>query len=74
MAGHNKSLLQDPALMRYADVNANRHKYFRFTSRTAWIAFAYVIAFPSFMGFLAYTTDGKYDMRGKRRGDTIVEF
>ncbi|KAK0125224.1 hypothetical protein ONS96_009081 [Cadophora gregata f. sp. sojae] len=52
----------------------NRHKYFRWTGRTARITFAYVVAFPALIGYLAYTTDGKWDMRGKRRGDTIVEY
>jgi len=53
---------------------ANRYKYFRWTSRTARISFAYVVAFPAFIGYWAYVTDGKWEMRGKRRGDTISEF
>ncbi|EPQ66392.1 hypothetical protein BGT96224_2538 [Blumeria graminis f. sp. tritici 96224] len=51
----------------------NRYKYFRWTGRTARITFAYVVVVPSILGYLAYKTDGKYDMRGKRRGDTIYE-
>lgn len=35
----------------------NRHKYFRWTGRTARITFAYMVAFPAFIGYLAYTTD-----------------
>lgn len=35
----------------------NRHKYFRLTGRTARITFAYVVAFPAFIGYWAYTTD-----------------
>jgi hypothetical protein len=35
----------------------NRHKYFRWTGRTARITFAYVVAFPALIGYLAYTTD-----------------
>lgn len=35
----------------------NRHKYFRWTTRTARITFAYMVAFPAFIGYLAYTTD-----------------
>jgi hypothetical protein len=38
-------------------MHANRHKYFRWTPRTAGITFAYVVAFPAFVGYLAYTTD-----------------
>ncbi|KAL2357017.1 hypothetical protein BJ546DRAFT_424476 [Cryomyces antarcticus] len=74
MAGHNNSLAMDPALVRYANLDTNRAKYFRWTGRTARITFAYVVLVPSMFGYLAYTTDGKYDMRGKRRGDTIAEF
>ena len=35
----------------------NRHKYFRWTGRTARITFAYVVMFPAFIGYWAYTTD-----------------
>jgi hypothetical protein len=35
----------------------NRHKYFRWTGRTARITFAYVVAFPAFIGYWAYVTD-----------------
>ena len=39
------------------DMMVNRHKYFRWTGRTARITFAYMVAFPAFIGYLAYTTD-----------------
>ncbi|KAL3423622.1 hypothetical protein PVAG01_05369 [Phlyctema vagabunda] len=74
MAGHNPSLAMDPALIKYNNMHMNRHKYFRWTRRTAGITFAYVVVVPSILGYLAYSTEGKWDMRGKRRGDTIVEF
>ena len=35
----------------------DRYKYFRWTGRTAWITFAYVVAFPTLIGYFAYTTD-----------------
>jgi hypothetical protein len=35
----------------------NRHKYFRWTGRTARITFAYMVAFPALIGYIAYTTD-----------------
>lgn len=35
----------------------NRHKYFRWTPRTAWITFAYVVVVPSIVGYVAYQTD-----------------
>ena len=39
------------------DMFTNRHKYFRWNARTARITFAYVVAFPALIGYLAYTTD-----------------
>lgn len=39
------------------DMMVNRHKYFRWTGRTARITFAYVVAVPALIGYLAYTTD-----------------
>ncbi|CCU80302.1 unnamed protein product [Blumeria hordei] len=74
MAGHHPTpLTQDPAMVKYNNMWINRYKYFRWTGRTARITFAYVVVVPSILGYLAYKTDGMYDMRGKRRGDTIYE-
>ncbi|KAK3079575.1 hypothetical protein LTS18_004506, partial [Coniosporium uncinatum] len=67
-------LAMDPALVKYANMNVNRMKYFRWTQKTAWITIAYVIAVPAMFGYMGYVTDGKWDMRGKRRGDTISEY
>ncbi|OBT85788.1 hypothetical protein VE02_05827 [Pseudogymnoascus sp. 03VT05] len=72
MAGPHASI--DPAYIKYNNMIINRHKYFRWTKRTAFISFAYVIAFPAFVGYWAFVTDGKLEFRGKRKGDTIVEF
>ncbi|KAI9850934.1 MAG: hypothetical protein M1838_004820 [Thelocarpon superellum] len=74
MAGHNNAVTLDPALVKYANMYVNRHKYFRWTPRTAWLTFAYVVAVPSIVGYLAYSTEGKWEFRGKRRGDLISEF
>lgn len=40
-----------------ADMIVNRHKYFRWTKRTAFLSFAYVVAFPAFVGYWAFVTD-----------------
>ncbi|KAF7879515.1 hypothetical protein EAF04_000711 [Stromatinia cepivora] len=74
MAGHNHSLAMDPALVKYNNMFTNRHKYFRWTGRTAGITFVFGAVIPSIVGYLAYTTEGKWEMRGKRRGDVIAEF
>ncbi|KAF2799654.1 hypothetical protein K505DRAFT_320978 [Melanomma pulvis-pyrius CBS 109.77] len=55
-------------------MTTNRHKYFRWTPRTAWLTFAYVIVVPATLGVAGYMVEGKWDMRGKRRGDLISEF
>jgi hypothetical protein len=34
-----------------------RHEYFRWTPRTAWLSFAYVIAVPSAFLYMAFKTE-----------------
>ncbi|KAE8379566.1 hypothetical protein BDV26DRAFT_259068 [Aspergillus bertholletiae] len=74
MAGPSKSLVLDPALQKYYEVNANRYKYFRWTPRNAWFSFLYMALIPGTLGYVAYKTEGKYHFRGKLRGDTIEEW
>ena len=38
-------------------MNVNRHKYFRWTPRTAWLTFAYVVVVPAMFGYLGFVTD-----------------
>ncbi|KAF2873983.1 hypothetical protein BDV95DRAFT_604199 [Massariosphaeria phaeospora] len=64
----------DPALVKWNNMMVNRHKYFRWTPRTAWLTFAYVVVVPTMLGVAGYMTEGKYEFRGKRRGDLIVEY
>jgi len=73
MAGHN-SVHMDPALVKYANMFVKRHEYFKWTPRTAWLSVVYVIAVPSAFLYMAFKTEGKWDFRGKLRGDTIAEF
>ncbi|KAF2396401.1 hypothetical protein EJ06DRAFT_585275 [Trichodelitschia bisporula] len=74
MAGHANTLHMDPALVKYANMYVHRMRYFRWTPRTAWMTFTYVVAIPSALGYVAYMTDGKWELRGKRRGDVASEF
>jgi len=75
MAGHHNHVLhEDPGLIKYAKLNTQRYRFFRWTKRTAKFSFLYVVAFPALVGTIAYSTEGKYMMRGKRRGDIISEF
>lgn len=32
----------------------DRYKHFRWTPRTAWLTIAYVVVFPSIIGFIGY--------------------
>ncbi|KAI5805627.1 NADH:ubiquinone oxidoreductase 6.6kD subunit, partial [Peziza echinospora] len=65
---------QDPALIKWYHMHQNRYKYFRWTPRTAKITFAYVVVVPGLLGWLAYATKDKYTMRGRRRGDTLLNY
>ncbi|KAK4977319.1 hypothetical protein LTR28_007582, partial [Elasticomyces elasticus] len=50
--------LQDKPGSRYAtDMYVHRHEHFRWTPRTAWITFAYVVAVPSMFWYMAYSTE-----------------
>jgi hypothetical protein len=39
------------------DMVVNRHKYFRWTPRTAWINFVYVLLVPGMLGTAGYMTE-----------------
>ncbi|KAI1277595.1 NADH:ubiquinone oxidoreductase 6.6kD subunit [Xylaria sp. FL0933] len=67
-------LAMDPAIQKLGTMSTNRHKFFRWTPRTAGITFAYAIAVPFIVGVIAYQTDGKYNFRAKRKGDLISEY
>lgn len=34
-----------------------RHEYFRWTPKTAWVTFAYVVAVPAAFIYMGWTTD-----------------
>ncbi|KAI1805787.1 hypothetical protein F4811DRAFT_513550 [Daldinia bambusicola] len=75
MAGlEHYRMAMDPAIQKLGHMTTNRHKYFRFTPRTARITFMYLVFVPGVLGVIASKTDGKYDFRAKRKGDLIKEF
>ncbi|KAI1374691.1 NADH:ubiquinone oxidoreductase 6.6kD subunit [Hypoxylon crocopeplum] len=75
MAGvEHYRMAMDPAIQKLGNMTTNRHKYFRWTSRTARITFMYAVVVPVIFGIVAYKTDGKYDFRAKRKGDLVSEF
>ncbi|KAK6952974.1 hypothetical protein Daesc_005271 [Daldinia eschscholtzii] len=75
MAGiEHYRMAMDPAIQKLGHMTTNRHKYFRWSPRTARITFIYTVFVPVVLGVIAYRTDGKYDLRAKRKGDLIKEF
>ncbi|KLU87615.1 hypothetical protein MAPG_06612 [Magnaporthiopsis poae ATCC 64411] len=75
MAGleHHK-MAMDPAILKLGQMQTNRYKFFRWTPRTANITVMYLVVVPAILGVIAYKTDGKWDLRAKRKGDDIREF
>jgi len=73
MAG-NHHVEYDPAILKWAEMNNNRPKHFRFNNRTGKITVFYTCVIPAMLLGLAYWSEGRYEMRGKRRGDVIKEF
>ncbi|KAL7945776.1 hypothetical protein V8C42DRAFT_321550 [Trichoderma barbatum] len=63
----------DPGLLKLEAMQKARHHHFRFTGRTARISFIYMAVVPAIFGWVAYKTDGLYEFRAKRKGDTIYE-
>ncbi|UNI16324.1 hypothetical protein JDV02_002762 [Purpureocillium takamizusanense] len=63
----------DPALLKLQAMTKNRHHFFRWTPRTARLTFIYVAVVPAIFGYIAYKTDGLWDLRAKRKGDTVYE-
>jgi hypothetical protein len=49
-------------LIHVIDMVVNRHKYFRWTRRTAWISFAYVVLVPAMLGTAGYMTEVSLEM------------
>ncbi|KAK1835083.1 hypothetical protein QBC39DRAFT_341557 [Podospora conica] len=64
----------DPAIVRLANMQTNRYKYFRWTPKAARVSFVFMVVIPSIVGVIGYSTDGKWDLRAKRRGDDPREY
>ncbi|KAI0023137.1 NADH:ubiquinone oxidoreductase 6.6kD subunit [Xylariomycetidae sp. FL0641] len=64
----------DPAIQKLGVMTNNRTKFFRWTPRTAGITMMYAVVVPAIVGYVAYQTDGKWDLRAKRKGDLVSEF
>lgn len=43
----------------------NRHKYFRWTGRTAAITFVFGAVIPGIFGYMAYATDVRFYMQSR---------
>ncbi|KAF3309711.1 hypothetical protein TWF173_010691 [Orbilia oligospora] len=71
MGGH---VDYDPALLKWNEMHRNRTKFFRLNSRAAKLTFWMVVAIPAATLGLSYWSEGRYELKGKRRGDIIKEF
>ena len=49
-------------------MTVNRHKYFRWTKRTAWLTFAYVVLVPGMLGTAGYMTEVSLGKHASGRG------
>ncbi|KAK6539887.1 hypothetical protein TWF694_008724 [Orbilia ellipsospora] len=74
MAGDHHHVDYDPALLKWAEMHNNRPKHFRFNRPAARVAFWAVVAVPASILALGYWSEGRYELRGKRKGDVIKEF
>jgi len=61
-----------PKLTISLDNSVNRFKHFRWTPRTAWISFAYVVAVPSIIGYIAYVSDVSYTRSSWRKQEYMA--
>ncbi|KAI0412317.1 hypothetical protein F5X98DRAFT_379869 [Xylaria grammica] len=50
-------MAMDPAIQKLGTMTTNRHKFFRWTPRTAGLTFVYAVAVPFVVGVIAYQTD-----------------
>ena len=50
-------------------MTTTRHKYFRWTKRTAWLSFAYVVLVPAMLGTAGYMTEVSLDEHGREGSD-----
>ncbi|KAI1479015.1 hypothetical protein F4774DRAFT_383758 [Daldinia eschscholtzii] len=58
MAGlEHYRMAMDPAIQKLGHMTTNRHKYFRWSPRTARITFIYTVFVPVVLGVIAYRTD-----------------
>lgn len=53
------------------DMTMKRARYFRWTPRTTWLTFAYVVVVPSIFGYMGYVTDVSGSSPWLRKG--VVE-
>ncbi|KAI0512751.1 NADH:ubiquinone oxidoreductase 6.6kD subunit [Xylaria bambusicola] len=67
-------MAMDPAIQKLGTMTTNRHKYFRWTPRTAGTTIGFLVVVPFIVGVIGYQTDGKYKFRAKRKGDLISEY
>lgn len=73
MTEKHKILQTDPAIERYSEMRASQHMYFRWTPKTTTKTFLLGLVIPFCIGYLAFSTEGKWNFRGKGINDKLTE-
>ncbi|KAG4301816.1 hypothetical protein PCANB_002077 [Pneumocystis canis] len=70
----NKNVLKvDPAIERYAEMRRSQYLYFKWTPKTVTKVFTLGVIIPLFISYIAFSTEGKWDFRGKGINDKLTE-
>ncbi|KAK5627549.1 hypothetical protein RRF57_003264 [Xylaria bambusicola] len=56
-------MAMDPAIQKLGTMTTNRHKYFRWTPRTAGTTFGFLVVVPFIIGVIGYQTDVRRSLR-----------
>ncbi|KAI9632301.1 uncharacterized protein MKK02DRAFT_40605 [Dioszegia hungarica] len=70
--GHHQSVRLDPAIERWSAMRENVYQNFTFTRRASRTAIALGILVPGAIALVAMAYDEKFDMAGKRRGESLI--
>ncbi|ORY84840.1 hypothetical protein BCR37DRAFT_377670 [Protomyces lactucae-debilis] len=68
-----ETLKKDPAIERWVEMRHDLYRNFRWTSKSTRQVAMWGVAFPVALYYLAYATEGKWQLRGKTRGESITE-
>ncbi|KAG5440661.1 hypothetical protein PCK2_000249 [Pneumocystis canis] len=73
MLNHKNVLKIDPAIERYAEMRRSQYLYFKWTPRIVAKVLTFGIIIPLFINYIGFSTEGKWDFRGKGIYDSLTE-